>query len=867
MRAEWLLTLMLAAPPDEVARAIADLSHERYDRREAASRRLWEMADRAEPAVRAATESPDPETARRARLLVEQFDSGILFDTPPAVIAELTRYRGGGDDDREQAVRAMVQHGRPAFAVLRRLGDRATPFDRHRLAQNLFRAKSDVMPKMILAGDLAAAEELLECCCWTGDPQWVINDYVALLLLADRLAPARATWLPRALKGNDGAIAVAFSLARAAGDVAEGKRLAKLADREDMLEQVLWDAGDWKALAAREWPESPWRSSSVNLTLGFRSFCQRRGGDPAGFTRSVQTLQTLDDPVEGTAGRLAAVRMLLINECPTEALVILKLLPARAFEFDLHVARMDIRAALAVADRPATEELSTGKRSIGLQKARLLAQLGETTAPKLLFATLAEEASAPADAESLAELLVAERQHGFVESVVPQAARYLNSMAGSAVTLGTDPAPKIFEALAPRLGEPASRWWRFLRMKYPERSGSEIVQQAIAIVDPTRSPKTPVPVDLATAFLNDLSEDAPEAAVRRLHALSAAYFAAGQEDEARNQLKRAAGFATAGAWFKLGDFERARKRWADAAAAYRHLAGSSTQAALGYYLEADCQRQLGQIAEARRLSDLAHRYLLGLHQRRLELADELERRGLSTDATRERDFVVRALGYREWYVANVDTHRARDAVTRQQYSRAADLYERTLGGCVRYGSQFLDPAGYLKVPALVRLHRAEAALVDGKVDAACAEADAILTQQPGQIDVAMRLVPELQRRGATVRADELYSRATEPYRRLLTEYPDCPFALNDLSMAAACCRRDLDDALVNAIKATALRPLTAEYHDTLAEVHFQRGDRVAALTAIRRAAELAPENAYIRAQAKRMQAGSPDSPLPARDDD
>src|SRR5205085_4230744 len=123
------------------------------------------------------------------------------------------------------------------------------------------------------------------------------------------------------------------------------------------------------------------------------------------------------------------------------------------------------------------------------------------------------------------------------------------------------------------------------------RSGSAIVREAISMVDPTHSPKTPVTAAVATEFIANLPEDTPDVAVRRLHALAAAHIAAGQADEARTQLTRATRFATAGSWLKLGDFERARERYADAATAYRRLAESSAHAALAHYLEAHCQQK------------------------------------------------------------------------------------------------------------------------------------------------------------------------------------------------------------------------------------------------------------------------------------
>ena len=74
---------------------------------------------------------------------------------------------------------------------------------------------------------------------------------------------------------------------------------------------------------------------------------------------------------------------------------------------------------------------------------------------------------------------------------------------------------------------------------------------------------------------------------------------------------------------------------------------------------------------------------------------------------------------------------------------------------------------------------------------------------------------------------------------------------------SACCRRNLDKALQHAEKAVELSPSTAGYLDTLAEVHFQRGDKDKAIAMQKRAVKLNPKKSYYRKQLKRLEAGDP----------
>jgi hypothetical protein len=64
-----------------------------------------------------------------------------------------------------------------------------------------------------------------------------------------------------------------------------------------------------------------------------------------------------------------------------------------------------------------------------------------------------------------------------------------------------------------------------------------------------------------------------------------------------------------------------------------------------------------------------------------------------------------------------------------------------------------------------------------------------------------------------------------------------------------------------------LAPTSTNYFDTLAEVHFQRGDKDKAVAAERRAIELASKKSYYRKQLKRMEAGDPAVERPSENDE
>jgi tetratricopeptide (TPR) repeat protein len=180
--------------------------------------------------------------------------------------------------------------------------------------------------------------------------------------------------------------------------------------------------------------------------------------------------------------------------------------------------------------------------------------------------------------------------------------------------------------------------------------------------------------------------------------------------------------------------------------------------------------------------------------------------------------------------------------------------------------QFVDNSAYLSVPALGHAYRARAALAAGQLDAVRSEAEACLTLTPGNLELAILLVPELAKRGRAADADSLYKRAANAYEELCKNHPASAFAHNSAAWLAACCRRDLEAALAHAQKATQLSPKYAGYRDTLAEVYFQRGDKAKAIALMKECQTMEPKNQYFVKQLQRFEAGDASIPPPPEND-
>ena len=135
------------------------------------------------------------------------------------------------------------------------------------------------------------------------------------------------------------------------------------------------------------------------------------------------------------------------------------------------------------------------------------------------------------------------------------------------------------------------------------------------------------------------------------------------------------------------------------------------------------------------------------------------------------------------------------------------------------------------------------------------------------MDLAIQLLPPLERGGFKKDADRLFEDTLAVYEKLCRDHPHCAWAHNSAAWLSACCRRNLDAALTHANRAVELAPDNAGHLDTLAEVLFQRGDKEKAVAIQKKVIALDPKKMYFRKQLRRLEAGDPRAERPTEDED
>jgi len=186
-----------------------------------------------------------------------------------------------------------------------------------------------------------------------------------------------------------------------------------------------------------------------------------------------------------------------------------------------------------------------------------------------------------------------------------------------------------------------------------------------------------------------------------------------------------------------------------------------------------------------------------------------------------------------------------------RYFRAADLTARWL---LPLAAGRLDAPINLLLgePAMVHKLRARGLIEKGDVGAAMKEADLALAAVPADTQLPVELVPALDRHGHKAEADALFAKVMSVAEASAARHPHSALLHNSVAWMCAKCDRDLDKGLNHAEQATKLAPDAVGYLDTLAEVHFHRGERQAAIDSMKHCLELDPHFEYLQRQMKRL---------------
>lgn len=853
--------VVVAAPSsEEIAQAIRQLGDDEFAVREKASAFLWSAGKAAEPALKEAARSDDPEVAFRARTLLDRFKWGIYPDTPETIRVLIDRYRTADSNGKPKIVKELFELGGPGYAAVLKFADAEdNANDRKALQDALQHHAWRAVPGLLVEGNVALAEQLLEKGA-VPEAESGMRNYAVFLTLRGKLEERIAHYEKLSRQPNNLAAWQALMyLYHLKGDLANALKACEGAGKagtdssflfyQKLYKQsLLFEQKRWKELAELYEPQAEGEGESNIEILGYLTAYHRLAGNREGIEKAVKLIRKLAaGKPDDNSDHWYSAKALLLNARTQDAIDVLlkgnQHLPA----FQILVVQRRFREAFEVADR-AQGKNNKMENWIELYRAQALYQLGEKDRARAFFTRRAAEIKDAADLTSYHYLVQVEAELGLKEEAFDHCARIL------ARTKPEELSAWLFGQVFPEKGSPARVWYRFLRDKF---AAEESIVTLKRVRDLLEGKVTGKELDaLAEEAEQAASKHKPEERGEWLYTLAETCETSGRFDLARTYFEKYARLVgTSPALLSVGDHLARRKLWKDAAVWYGQAWEKDRQQALPLYLQGQCLVQDGQEAAGRKLMETARMVPLGNAGLRADFANALDDRGQDDAARREFELAVRvgwwdssdagwALGQLAWYDMEA-----------KEFLKAADLYQQGLLRLLRTNTGYLETRPYVTRPYRIPKWRARGFLAEGKVKEALREAEICLELLPGDVELPIHLVPGLEKLGHKKEADQLFERVAAFRDKLCTDYPRSSLDHNDLAWLLARCRRQLDKALAHAQKAVELEDRNVAYLDTLAEVHFQRGEKDKAIAAIKKCIELEPKNERHRKQLERIEAG------------
>jgi tetratricopeptide (TPR) repeat protein len=655
-------------------------------------------------------------------------------------------------------------------------------------------------------------------------------------------------------------------LHRANGDLDKALAAAKKADRDELVESILYEKGDWKTLN-----DNPKLIDSSDRAryLGYRAAYARLSGDEKTFLALVKEMLALAKTVEESKGNLHPLaKAFWFNGRHDDALALfVKRQTAIKLQYDLMAARFQFSDAAKVAE-DAVKNRYGDHQVIELAHARTLHGLGEKDKALEILKRYAEKIKPGLEADWPPALVETELAVGRREQAFAVAVKILGTRNDGALSA------KVFDKLFGDRAEEAASLWTLLLRPPNKRDHAAAIKTLRELLD---GKATKQDVERLIAGASNTPQRAREDQ-ETAHWIAAgdAAVRCGQESLAADCFRKAKALRGT---LRLGDLEAKKGEWLKASIlylqAYKQGLKELTQDKIGYgtaresepalalYLYGHALVNAGFERDGKRRMEQAHLLPLGSSDLRFHLMRELLKRNFKLAASREQLYLRRlsepmllepySYGAEGFRYAGLD-------LVKQDPLKAADEFEKSFLRVLQPDLNFGRNVAYVTVPAYLFRVRAVGLAKAGKYDDALHEAKRCRSVQPGDVDLARQLIPLLEAGKRKKDADELYKATKAVYEAIVKDHPKSALAHNQLGWLAATCRRDLDNGLTSARKAVELAPENAGHYDTLAEVLFQLGKKNEAIAAQKKAIKLEPKRSEFARQLKRIEAGDPKAP-------
>lgn len=873
MAAAGLSAAPLTAPPEAVAagaaEAVARLSDDSFAIRQAATRELWKLGEGALPELKRAAEGDDPEAALRARELMRKIELGILPDSSPKIVDLVMRYDRGDLDERRKVMGELRMLR--AWRQILKLYALEKDEDTLAMLESQVRGVAIEAARDCLGGetpDIAGAFTYLQMA--RPEP----SELMAMATL-HRSNGTLEQELEKAkpLAGKQGHL-WRFALHAAAGQLKEAATEAEQAGLELSAARLQLLGGDplpWIKVA----PASPQTISALSLPH-YREFarCRWQGKEiKPDLTRQLRRLARAGDEDE----RPKSLRLLFLTGDHEEAeKLMVSRDPSAAFYYLESAER--IEEALKAYGLDPEKPDYTGW---AMKRFRVLIdkpddEMDELTELALLGYFL-ERRGQTKELEAAFVAPLAELAKTDQEIFIRTASRLFSGPYGTA-TLST--VWPVIRAAAAYAGEDEVRWMQIVENLFDGYKRPDRLWTWMAAVEPAMDRVERL--ELLCRLYGRMSDPADHRGKFFDHAWAVIEKAEGPEQQVQlgqfielsdlRGLKDSRNFLRGIELLAKINPESAAEhfagyhfagvgRWAEAAAEWMRLAKRSPSYPSLRAYAASCYRRAGDEAAAAEQEKIAEMMSMGETDTQVECGSAF---GLAGDFGRATRWWQRAatectsnsLAFlKAIYYLNQQAFAAGDWKTAAVLAEALALQE-AMSGSDDYGV----PVAY-GVSASLRMRiDADMARAFSKLEndraRSVAEIERIAAMPFADLSLADYFFAPMRAAGLVRQHDEVFDRLWQNLAKRIARYPDSDNTRNSAAWLASRANRHLDEAESYLQKALENNPRQAAYLDTMAEVHFARGDREKAVEFSARGLKEEPEDLQLVRQHERFKSGA-----------
>ena len=846
---------------EEILKTINELKSDDFKVREAATKRIWQMGRIAEPYLRQAVAQDSAELFYRGKKILNEFKLGLYPDTPENIRNLVQTYRTRSIQDKELAINNLIRLEETDI-LIRLVKQENDPNIRATVATRIAADVEKKAPELIFSDQLEEAEELLQLAALSTPG---MRSYSAFLMQSGKLDTAIKEQRELINDSRTDAELLAWML-RIRGDFTEAEQIfTKLGDNTRARETRV-AGGNLQAYA--EMFTDPSRRTTD--TLGFGAAVARLSGDMEKFERITADIEQYAKALPDELDR--CLNALIINGDFNRAFRLAgKMNRTELANMETWRYRFDEAfKALGVTEKnaPYKQWLGEFKDNFKITSEK---QIDTAIMPAVKVAEGCILTGQLEEAQKIMQetaTLLQARKASLVPLIYRESQLKLNKLAlkhaESAMKLAIE--GDVIETLFQEEDEAGTRrCWEQIGRQFVGEPVTSRLERMSALFDLSQQDKLREKRQETIDALIASAKTAGQRETGQALWQSVAYLGRlhGQWDlaaMATGQWVQLLG--NEALWFNLmayGDILMDAGKPEMAAEQYDKAWKIEPSNPTLLYLKALALHDSGEEARAASLKKKASQMATGDINKRHYLAYYMWLHN-DQEMAREQDrIILRLANPREGAHPEALRRRYADLKMNGKPSEAATALECYLLSKMQPVNQrnVISRKAALSYAMDLGTLQAKSAIENGQANEAAAQIATLQEINSSDSSMLEDIYQLLVDAGKQTEADALFATTYATCKSVADQFPGRAQHHNNLAWLLSRCAKKLDDALLHANRAVDSEPENGAFLDTLAEVHFQLGDREKAVKISEKAVAILNEDAQVQRQLERFRNGKP----------